>query len=383
MDEEEVDVVLASTQYSVGYFSGFIDMRVDEHFYLWYPDVSYAQMCGVPRDEAKGAFLVLPASSSTWVTAEDPWIADRRFWGPGYYLRNWPSARPDGGRPTDDVVRALLDRGLGESRIAIERRYLPVEYYEQLREQLPKATFVDARRIITQARAVKTEEEMKRIREVCSRHAQSFNAMRDALREGLTALDLRRFWTEELVRRGLALDGGSIYFGPAGTKLKGGPPGPSSNPLRPGHAVRADVTSRYLGYISDVSRVFAFGEVDPGIERVHSTLRAILDAMVAAARPGVRLSDLRRLEVDLYSQAGYQPSVPLSGHSFGRTIHEGPYIEEVEDAVFEPNMVTTIEPQILFSSDEGDINLCLEECVLITPTGSEVLTAEASLDLHR
>jgi Xaa-Pro dipeptidase len=383
MDRESVDVLLASTQHSVGQFSGYIENDLDEHHNLWYPDVSYAQMCGVPRDEAKGAFLVLPAISSTGVAAQDPWITDRRFWGPGNYIRTWKTARPDGGRPTDDVVRALTDRGLQDSRIAIEKRYLPVEYYEQLREQLPGATFIDARTIITRLRAVKTDEEIRRIREGCARSARAFNAMRQVLHLGMTSEELRRLWIEEFAHLGLTWARGVIYFGPAGTVLKGGPPGPSHNPLRPGHAIRADVCGRYMGYVSDLSRVFGYQQVDPEIEHIHETLRGILGAMIAAARPGVQLGELRRLEVDLYRQAGHSPIVSFGGHSFGRAIHEWPYLESIEDVVFEPGMVTTIEPQILFSSAEGDINLSLEEDILITPTGSEVLSSAAAVSLYQ
>ena len=72
-----------------------------------------------------------------------------------------------------------------------------------------------------------------------------------------------------------------------------------------------------------------------------------------------------------------------TGHWLGLDVHDvGEYRIDEEWRVFEPGMVTTIEPGIYISEDlEGvparyrGIGIRIEDNVLVTKTGNEILTA--------
>jgi Xaa-Pro aminopeptidase len=381
MLDHGVDLVLASSKASVGYLSDYWDDDTREDYAMWYPHVRYANLCGVPADPTATPFLVLSAHEKTSVEARECWIDDRRYWGPGFYVQQWTTPRPDPGDPMQTVAEALRERGLARGCIAIERGHLAVEYFGRLMALLPHATWADASPILTSLRAVKSPDEIGRVREVCARTVRAWQAVIGELRPGVTELEIRWEIGEVFAAEHLGWDRGYVIFGPAGVHLQHGAPVPGHNALKAGQFVRVDIAGRFAGYLSDMSRVVGFGSVSAEMERAHATVRAILEELTAMIRPGVTGGDIRRRELELYAAAGVQPVVPYAAHSIGRTVHEAPYASDDDTTPLELGMVLALEPTVTFSHG-GDFNICLEDDLLVTEAGCERLTGAASLDLY-
>lgn len=140
------------------------------------------------------------------------------------------------------------------------------------------------------------------------------------------------------------------------------------------------------GYCSDMTRTVHMGKgSDLEWDVYHSVLEA-QQAAVAEVAPGVRCGDVDEAARSVLRKAGLEKEFSHStGHGVGLEIHEGPRIAAKQEQVLEPGMVITIEPGAYLSkqsrslaksgSGAGLFGVRIEDMVLVTAAGGEVLTA--------
>ncbi len=139
-----------------------------------------------------------------------------------------------------------------------------------------------------------------------------------------------------------------------------------------GEMVIFDVGCERDHYVSDVGRTFPVGEHFSKRQReLVETVRAVSDAVIAAARPGATLAGLQRVATDAIpaSAKPYMQAPLYFGHHIGLDAGD----PALPDAVLGPGMVFTIEPWY-YNHDE-EVAAFVEDEILITATGSENLTA--------
>jgi Xaa-Pro aminopeptidase len=130
------------------------------------------------------------------------------------------------------------------------------------------------------------------------------------------------------------------------------------------------------GYCSDMTRTVHLGKAR-GHERdvYHSVLEAQM-AAVAAVGPGVRCGDVDEAARSVLRKAKLAKAFSHStGHGVGLEIHEGPRLAAKQEQLLEPGMVITIEPGVYLA---GQFGIRIEDMVLVTADGAEVLTADSS-----
>jgi Xaa-Pro dipeptidase len=303
------------------------------------------------------------------VARADPWIADRRVWGPtwAYVGRDSASATA----PTDVAVcvaQALLDRGLDHGRIALELEAVPAARYKRLCELLPRVEFVDVAPILWPLRARKSAEEISRLRHAAAATDAALRAGYEALDARCREVDLERVMAGALTASGVAYGWCSIAYGPKGaTDVQ-----PSPRVPAPGEIVRVDLVGFFKGYFSDMSRVAAFGQVpDAAAQRAHEAILYTNSLLRREAGPGVRAAALNRLAQETLANRGYRLLAPYAGHGIGRDVHEPPFLSDWDETVLEPGMVIDLEPTMRVAG-VGSVNI--EDMVLITDTGCEPLT---------
>jgi Xaa-Pro aminopeptidase len=370
MDERGVDVVLACSRANVGYLSGHVYHTAQGLPFLLEDGREWSlTFVGVPRDRDLQPFMTPVTGEEGLIQHVDPWIADRRFWGPPWAYVGQSSASTKA--PNDIAVAvadALRERGLGEGRIGLEFAAVPANRYVRLRELLPQAEFVDAAPIFWALRIKKTDAEIARLRHVAEVTDAALGDAYARLDREFTELDFERSLATGLASRGVAYGWCSIAYGPKGATLIQ----PTERRPAVGEIVRIDVVGIYQGYYSDISRVAAFGAMpDADAQRAHAAILEANSRLRQEAGPGVRCGDLHRLTCEILEARGYRLLAPYAGHGIGRDVHEPPFLGPGDETLLEPGMVLDLEPTMRVVG-VGSVNI--EDMVLITDSGCEPLT---------
>lgn len=371
MEERGVDLLLACSRANVGYLSGYTYYVAQGLPYVMEDGRQWSvTFAGIPRDGGTAPFMTPVSSEHGSIENADPWIADRRFWGPKWTYAG--QASPTAGGATNDVVEcvagAILDRDLANARIAIEIDAVPANRYERLRELLPHAEFVDAAPILWELRIVKSDAEIQRLREVATATDAAIAAAYDALAGGPTERELKIVMAGALVARGMDFGWCSVAYGPKGTTLIEA----TDRSPEAGEIVRIDLVGINRGYYSDMSRVNAFARSpNAAAQRAHEAILKTNLALQQETGPGVRSADLARLGHETLAQFGYPMLAPQVGHGIGRDVHEPPYLAEWDTTMLRPGMVIDLEPAMRVAG-VGSVNI--EDMVLVTESGCEPLT---------
>lgn len=150
--------------------------------------------------------------------------------------------------------------------------------------------------------------------------------------------------------------------------------------LKAGDAVLLDIGGRKDGYPSDMTRVGYCGAPPEGFEDVVAVVERAVKAAVAAARPGVKASEVDRAARETIAAAGFGDRfLHRTGHGLGIEVHERPYITSTSDVILEAGNVFSIEPGIYLP---GRFGVRLEEIVILRENGAEVLSELERTPFH-
>jgi Xaa-Pro aminopeptidase len=130
-------------------------------------------------------------------------------------------------------------------------------------------------------------------------------------------------------------------------------------------------------YRSDLTRTYFTGPPTKEMRRVYDVVLQAQQSAIAAIRPGVATKDVDAIARKVIADAGYGDLAHGLGHGFGLQIHEQPRLAPNDPHVLKANMVVTVEPAIYI---RGQFGVRIEDDVLVTPDGCEVLSRELPND---
>jgi Xaa-Pro aminopeptidase len=126
------------------------------------------------------------------------------------------------------------------------------------------------------------------------------------------------------------------------------------------------------GYCSDMTRTVHMGKALPDEREVYDAVLEAQEAGVAKVAPGVTAAEVDEAARSVLRRAGLDKYFSHStGHGVGLEIHEGPRLAAKQTQVLAQGMVVTIEPGVYMP---GRFGVRIEDMVLVTATGGEVLT---------
>jgi Xaa-Pro aminopeptidase len=235
----------------------------------------------------------------------------------------------------------------------------------------------DATPLLVEARAVKTPQELERMRLANELAAGAMEHMRRELRPGMKESEAGALW------EGFVHGEGTGYRGKVelarGFALVWSGPGirtftaTGDRPVQEREPTLFEIWVCADGYWCDHTKNVCPGELTSEYERLLESLLAVYRAAIDYLEPGAGLAELDRLVRDGIAEAGYpgQPSHPVA-HGVGARAHEPPYAHQAGGGIIQEGMVLAIEPGAYW---EGGGGLRLEDNFLVTADGAVQLSS--------
>ena len=241
---------------------------------------------------------------------------------------------------------------------------------------------------------LKTDEEIAIMREAGLIVAEALQAMRDAVRPGVSTQAL-----DDIVMAVYRDHGATpafLNYAPAhktpypaaitasiNNELVHGIPH-ADRLLQEGDIISLDTACFHKGMVGDAAFTMAVGEVPPAVERLMKVGEEALWLAIETSRVGHKISDVARIVAKHAASKGYSVAREYTGHGVGRAMHEPPQVPNWwprghkqrglfwQDYDLQPGMTFAIEPMVIAGRSE----------LMELDDGWTVATRDGSLCVH-
>lgn len=263
----------------------------------------------------------------------------------------------------------------GAVRCGFDATHTTVAALEGMRKALPaklrRGMFAASGPLVSRLREIKDADEIAKIRSSALLGCRLFDQMLGYLRSGITETAVAA--ELEHAARLAGAEAMSFETIVASGERSALPHGRASAAKLPKRGfVTMDFGVVLDGYMSDMTRTVHLGKPLAGEREVYDAVLEAQQAAVAAVAPGVTAGDVDEAARSVLRRAGLDKFFTHStGHGVGLEIHEGPRLAAKQTQPLEAGMVITIEPGVYMP---GRFGLRIEDMVLVTASGGEVLT---------
>lgn len=273
---------------------------------------------------------------------------------------------------------------------------------ERLLRIFPQSELADASMVMSAARAVKTAEELEKIRISGIKQDHVYRKIPTLYREGMTDVELQVEIERESRLEGclgqfringddMELYMGNILVGdnadvptPYDFAMGGEgmdpslPVGCNGTVIKPGNSVMVDVNGNYTGYMTDMTRTYYVEEIGDLARKAHECSIAICHRLAELGRPGTEAKALYEEAEKMAREAGlheyfmgHRQKAGFVGHGVGIEINELPVIAPRSRDFLQENNVIALEPKFVIPKT-GAVGI--ENTYVVTPDGLKPLT---------
>ena len=170
--------------------------------------------------------------------------------------------------------------------------------------------------------------------------------------------------------------------------------------LKSGDIINIDITVIKDGYYGDTSRMFLVGKTNTLSNRLCEVTRQSMIEGIKIIKPGATIGDIGAAIQEYAEQNNYSVVREYCGHGIGKKFHESPQIlhygKRNTGLTLGAGMIFTVEPMINVGSyrtktlsdgwtvvtQDHQLSAQYEHTVLVTNTGSDILTIRPEEDPH-
>jgi len=236
---------------------------------------------------------------------------------------------------------------------------------------------VDGQQLMQEARMIKTQDEITLLDTAAMMVDAAYDELYQAMRPGF-----RETECVGLVNKVL-YDMGSEYVegvnAISGERCSPHPHVFSDRIMRPGDPVYYDILHSYMGYRTCYYRCFAISSAPRALVDAYKRCRDYLDAAIELVRPGRTTAEIAAVwpRAQEFGFPNEEAAFALQmGHGIGLAIWEKPMISRLvshdHPHEIKPGMVFALET--FWPSTDGWSAARIEEEIVVTPTGHEVIT---------
>ena len=275
-------------------------------------------------------------------------------------------------RAVEILVDMLDEMGLVNAKLGIEKSHLPASHWEEIVIRLPRAELADATDVFEYARLVKTPSEIELYRIAAYYTDKAISIAFASAKPGDSEKAVTSHMQAAVLQLGAdALDSETVLgAGQHSTIVHAWPL--EAKRLEPGEVVHVDTGAIFGGYGTDVSRNAVVGSATQKQETIYRRLWEIEQLVFESMHPGVVAGELFDLAQQAFQKANLVYPWGTLGHSIGLMVHEGFEIVHGSEKILETGMLINIEPSHI---EEGDARYHIEDTVLVTDDGIEVLSS--------
>jgi len=249
------------------------------------------------------------------------------------------------------------------------------EPFERLQTALGAREWVDISREIARLRMVKSPTEIALVRESTLRSIAAHKAAFNRIQPGLFEYQLSAAMSALYLDRGCERNAYPpiIASGPNSVILHYWA---NRRRMDSGEVVVMDVGAECADYAADITRTIPVtGHFSPRQREIYRIVLGAQQAAIAAAKPGMKLLGLgpdslngvARAHIARFNLEKYY--LHAIGHHVGLEVHD----PVDPDLTLQPGMIVTVEPGLYIA--EENIGIRIEDMILITEKGAEVLSA--------
>ncbi len=274
---------------------------------------------------------------------------------------------------TDVFQAALLEADLVTGKLGIIPRRLRLLEQSYLLDAAPGMSLESAQPILTQMRRIKSEDEIKFMGEAVRIAECALSSTIMAIKPGVTEKEIAGRLIGRLLQEGSDPELPFFPIVSFGENAANPHATPTNRTLNAGDIILIDWGASHQGYFSDITRVFAMGDLRPEIDQIAKFVQDANAAARAAVKPGIPASAVDQAARQVIEDAGYgEYFFHRTGHGLGLEAHEEPNISKFDQTILEPGMTFTIEPGIYLPKRGG---VRIEDDIVVTEDGGLSLTS--------
>jgi len=359
MDEAGIDVLIATSKHNVQYLLGghrafFFDYMDAMGLSRYLPVMVYAK--GAPDKAAYFGHRL-----------ENFQRENHPFWTPVQQCNSSGSVDT-----MQKAIEHIRKSGIKTAGVGAELSFLPVDAGKALQDAFAGTPVKDVLFVLERMRAIKTPDELKKLKTASEMVLDSMEAVIAKHRPGATKAELTEALRREETSRGLTFEYCLIT---AGTSLNRAP---SEQKWGEGDILSLDSGGNYHGYIGDICRMAIHGEPDAELQDMLGDIEEIQRASMKPIKAGVMGSEIYAAGEARLAKSKYHNNMHFLAHGMGLVSHEAPRLTSTGPVPYddydahrplEAGMVISVETT-LNHPKRGFVKL--EDTAVVTASGFDI-----------